>query len=104
MEQSKTGTAEKGSTIRIIISVGKATIEVPSVVGMDQASAQNTLSNAGFSVSVTNQNSDSPAGTVLAQSVPGSISADADRSVTITVSLGPASSGEDYGQGDESQG
>ena len=105
MEQSKTGTAEKGSTIRIIISIGKATIEVPSVVGMDQASAQNTLSNAGFSVSMTNQNSDSPAGTVIAQSVSGSISADADRSVTITVSLGPASSGEEEQQQiDESQG
>ena len=97
--------AEKGSTIRIIISIGKATIDVPSVVGMDQASAQNTLSNAGFSVSVTNQNSDSPAGTVIAQSVSGSISADADRSVTITVSLGPASSGEEEQQQiDESQG
>ena len=89
MEQSKVGTAEKGSTIRIIVSLGKASIEVPSVVGYDQSSATSTLQNAGFSVNAVSQASDSAAGTVIDQSPTGTISGDADRTVTIIVSTGP---------------
>ena len=89
MEQSKTGTAEKGSSIRIVVSLGHGTIEVPYVVGYDQASAESTLSSYGFSVTVYTQSSDYDAGTVIAQSKSGTISADGDLSITITVSTGP---------------
>ena len=89
MEQSKTGTAEKGSTVRIVVSMGKGTIEVPSVVGLNQSDAESTLANAGFSVGVETQHSDFNAGTVIAQSISGTVSADTSRNVTITVSSGP---------------
>ncbi len=89
MEQSKTGTAEKGSTIRIIVSVGKATIEIPSVMGYNQADATSTLQAAGFTVVVNTQHSDSESGTVIYQSPTGTISSDGDKTVTITVSSGP---------------
>ena len=89
MEQSKTGTAEKGSTIRLIVSLGKSTIEVPNVIGYDQASAISTLENAGFTVSVTQQASDITAGQVIDQSMSGTVSADSGHSVTIYVSTGP---------------
>ncbi|MDI9589823.1 MAG: Stk1 family PASTA domain-containing Ser/Thr kinase [Acidobacteriota bacterium] len=100
MEQSKTGTAEKGSTIRIVVSLGRESIEVPSVVGYDQANATSTLQNAGFAVVVNTQESDTPAGQVISQSPTGSIAADADRTVTITVSTGrPADDPDSGGDG-----
>ena len=100
MEQSKVGTAEKGSTVRIIVSLGKATIEVPSVLGYDEASATTTLQEAGFTVNVITQHDDRPAGTVIDQSPTGTIDSSADRTVTIAVSSGPEkSTTSDEGEG-----
>ncbi len=93
MEQSKTGTAEKGTTVRIVVSLGRASIQIPNVIGWDQYSAEETLEEMGFSVSIYTQASDDEAGTVIGQSRTGSISSDSDRSITLTVSSGPASSG-----------
>ena len=95
MEQSKTGTAEKGSTVRIVVSLGRGTVEVPYVVGYDQASAESTLASYGFSVTVYTQSSEYEAGIVIAQSKSGTISADSDHSITITVSTGPETVIED---------
>ena len=103
IEQSKTGTAEKGSTIRIIVSLGKSTIEVPSVVGYYQSDAEQALKDAGFSVSVETQESDQPQGVVISQSLSGSISSDSDRSITITVSTGPANNTDGNKDGQDSQ-
>ena len=94
VQQSKTNTAEKGSSILITISLGSATVEVPSVIGYDQASAESTLSSAGFNVSVETRSNDAPSGTVISQNPSGSISADADHSVTIVVSTGPETTPE----------
>ncbi len=91
MEQTRTGKADKGSTIGIVVSSGPESIEVPSVVGQDQATATETLQNAGFTVNVVTTQSDEPAGQVIDQSVYGSIGADADRTITIYVSSGPSS-------------
>ena len=99
MEQSKTGTAEKGSTVRIVVSLGRGTVEVPSVVGYDQDSAEEILAEAGFSVNVNTQANDSTAGTVIAQSVSGTVSADSVHTITITVSTGPDPSEEIPGTG-----
>ena len=92
VEQSKTNTAEKGSSVLITISLGSATVEVPNVVGYDQSSAESTLSSAGFSVSVETRSDSSSAGTVISQNPTGSISTDADHTVTIVVSTGPETS------------
>ncbi len=106
MEQSKTGTADKGSTIRIIVSVGKSTIDVPSVVGYDQASAEAALTASGFTVNVVTQSSESEAGTVITQSPSGTISSDSSLVVTITVSTGPEPSPDPSGddQSDDQSG
>ena len=100
VEQSKTNTADKGSTIVITVSLGSATIEVPSVIGYDQANAESTLSNAGFTVNVETRNDEATAGTVISQSPQGSINADADHTVTIVVSTGPKTSPEPINPGD----
>lgn len=89
VEQSKTNTADKGSTILIVISLGSSTIDIPSVIGYDQANAESTLSNAGFNVNVETRSDSAAAGTVISQSPSGSMSANADRTVTIVVSTGP---------------
>ena len=99
MEQSKTGTAEKGSTVRIVVSLGRGTVEVPNVIGYDQDSAEEILADAGFSVNVTTQASDSAAGTVISQSVSGTVSADSVHTITITVSTGPDPTEEVPGTG-----
>lgn len=39
---------DKNTTIEVILSSGKGEISIPSVVGMDEATAYSTLSNAGF--------------------------------------------------------
>ena len=95
MEQSKTGTAEKGSTIRIIISIGKADIEVPDVMGWGISDAKGYLQGQGWSVSTTEQTSDSPSGTVINQSPSGTISGGSDKSISLTVSSGPAQTPSD---------
>lgn len=46
-------TAPKGS--RVIITVAKAPSSVPGVIGMTSGQAENTLSSAGFNVTVINQ-------------------------------------------------
>jgi serine/threonine-protein kinase len=92
IEQSKTGTAEKGSTIRIIISIGKADIEVPDVMGWGLSDAKGYLEGQGWSVSVSEQTDDSVAGTIIGQSPSGTISSDSSKSISLTVSSGPAQS------------
>ena len=103
MEQSKTGTAERGSTIRIIVSLGKPGIEVPSVVGQDQTSAIETLSSQGFSVSVEMRSSDEALGIVIDQSMYGTIASDADKSITIYVSTGPQTSSSTSGHANQEE-
>ena len=97
ISQSKTGSAEKGATVKIIVSLGAQSIEVPNVVGYDQDRAEQALSNAGLTVEVQTQTSDSPKGEVIAQDPSGSISGSGDRTVTITVSSGPANGGNNGG-------
>ena len=91
-EQSKTGMAEKGSSIRIVVSSGPNNVDVPDVIGYDQDSAYETLSSAGFSVNVVTQTSDEQAGIVVGQDPQGGtkVSKDGSKSVTIYVSSGPA--------------
>jgi serine/threonine-protein kinase len=68
---------------------GGAETEVPGVVGypLDQARAQ--IDQAGFGVSVSQENAPDPSGTVIAQSPASGAFSDADN-VHLTVSKGPA--------------
>lgn len=81
--------ADKGTTVKYWISTGPEDIEVPNVVGYDQASAKSTLEKAGFTVSVATGNySDEYAeGEVMSQT-PNGGKLGKGETVTITVSKG----------------
>ena len=84
-------TLPKGSTVTITISNGPEPVSVPNTIGSDQATATTTLQNAGFTVTVVEQASDTDAaGTVIDQYPIGDISSSDGKTVTITVSTGPA--------------
>ncbi|HET6712147.1 MAG TPA: transglycosylase domain-containing protein [Actinomycetota bacterium] len=61
-------------------------VPVPSVIGLDQASAALALEDAGFYVAVRVEPSTQPAGTVIYQSPSAGTSANQTSTVTITVS------------------
>ena len=60
--------ANEGSTVRINVSKGSDQVEVPDVVGLDQADAREQLGNLGLGTNVVEVPSSQPAGTVVAQS------------------------------------
>jgi beta-lactam-binding protein with PASTA domain len=75
--------SQTGSTIVLYVSIGKA---VPDVTGDSLATAQTTLENAGFTVSVTKKVSTETAGTVLSQTPKGGQSAASGSGVALVVS------------------
>lgn len=77
----------KGATVRLTVSSGPALVSVPSVVGLDQASAQAELAAAGFHVRVSTESTTDPSqdGTVTAQDPAGGTKAPDGSTVTITV-------------------
>ena len=72
-----------------------ADIEVPDVMGWGISDAKGYLQGQGWSVSTTEQTSDSPSGTVINQSPSGTISGGSDKSISLTVSSGPAQTPSD---------
>jgi eukaryotic-like serine/threonine-protein kinase len=66
------------------------TVLVPTVIGKMQPSAQAILEDAGFEVAVKSVSNDAPRNTVLEQDPRAGDEADKGSTVTITVSLGPA--------------
>ena len=76
----------KGSTVKIKISAGAKKIQVPSVIGSTEEDAKNTLSKAGFSVTVVyEEDAGKEDGTVLKQSIDAGKEVTEDSSITITV-------------------
>jgi beta-lactam-binding protein with PASTA domain len=77
----------KGATIVVIVSSGPAEATVPSVVGLSEANAINTLQSDGFVPNVIEQDTNDPteAGRVISQSPTGSSSAPEGSTVDITV-------------------
>ena len=83
------GTSVDVSTA-IDISISDGKVVVPSVVNESEAQARSDLINAGFEPNVIKQEDGSkPAGTVLAQSPKGGVSAVKGTLVTITVATAP---------------
>lgn len=81
--------AEQGSAVTIVVSLGAGEVDVPDVVGQDEASARADLEAAGFVVTVTEQSDLTvPAGDVISQD-PGGGQAPPGSTVTIVVSTGP---------------
>jgi beta-lactam-binding protein with PASTA domain len=70
----------------------EALVSVPDVVGDDQATGTATLEGAGFVVQVvTTYSATVAAGDIISQSPSAGTDAEDGSTVTITVSLGPAS-------------
>jgi eukaryotic-like serine/threonine-protein kinase len=87
VEQSPSGRAQRGATIRLSVSKGPKMSSVPDVTSQDEASARSTLESAGFHVRVQHQEVSDPGlgGIVLSQNPTGGTSAEQGSQVTITV-------------------
>lgn len=87
-DPSAGSTVKAGSRVNVVVSNGLVT--VPRVVGESQAQAVSTLQQAGFNVSVVEQQNGSVSpGTVLAQAPTQGNKARKGTSVTITVATAP---------------
>jgi len=77
----------KGAEIKMIVSSGPAQVTVPSVVGLTEQNAVNTLQAKGFVVQIQDQEvvDASKDGRVLAQDPAGNTQADQGSTVTITI-------------------
>jgi len=84
-----------GTSADVVVTVNNAVAPVlatvPNVVGQTQATAQTTITNAGFVFAINTANSATvAAGRVISQSPVGGASAARGSTVTLLVSLGPA--------------
>jgi serine/threonine-protein kinase len=86
-------TAEKGSTVELLISTGPepvVPVEVPSVLGLQRDEAAKLLEDAGFVVQINGvEAADVEPGTVLDQDPGAGVKADLGSTVTITVAVEP---------------
>jgi beta-lactam-binding protein with PASTA domain/predicted Ser/Thr protein kinase len=78
----------KGTRVRLFLSSGPEQVAVPDVTGLSRDSAESRLHDAGFSVSVADQESDVPQGDVISQNPVGGTQLSKGDTVTITVSTG----------------
>lgn len=80
---------EKNTTITVNLSSGAGEIDVPSVKGYDEGTAESTLKDAGFKVKKEYQySSDVPEGDVISQTPDGGAKAKEKDTITIVVSRG----------------
>jgi serine/threonine-protein kinase len=86
------GTAPKGSKVIIVVSSGKAMVEIPPLEGQSATAAANTLGQLGFQTNQSVETSDSvPRGRVIRTNPPAGDRVDPKSvTVTIVVSDGPA--------------
>jgi eukaryotic-like serine/threonine-protein kinase len=81
------GSAARGSTVTLYVSKGPKEATIPDVTSQDEASAQQTLEQSGFTVDVQEQDTTDPSqdGIVLEQDPVGGTKAKPGTTVTITV-------------------
>ena len=81
-----------GSTVTVDVSAGPKQLQVPSVVGQQQAQAQQTLQSAGLGAKIVADNkSTAPQGTVTGQDPPSGTMVNPGSTVTLKVSGGGTS-------------
>ena len=82
----------QGSPVNLIIALGHELATVPDVTGMTQASAESAITAAGLTIGGITSIPDTtiPAGHVMSQSPAPGTSVSLGAAVTLTVSLGPA--------------
>jgi beta-lactam-binding protein with PASTA domain len=81
---------DDGSTVRLLVSRGRARAKVPNGVGVAQATARDRLVQAGFRVMTAEVFSDQPRGTVVAQEPPAGGLAAPGTLVRLNISKGSA--------------
>jgi beta-lactam-binding protein with PASTA domain/predicted Ser/Thr protein kinase len=81
------GSGARGSTVTLYVSKGPKEATIPDVTSQDEASAQQTLEQSGFTVDVQEQDTTDPSqdGIVLDQDPVGGTKAKPGATVTITV-------------------
>jgi eukaryotic-like serine/threonine-protein kinase len=80
-----------GSAVTLVVSSGKPKVNVPDVTGENQQTAKADLTNAGFKVTTTTQQTTStPAGNVISQSPAGGTLALPGSTVDLVVAQKPA--------------
>jgi eukaryotic-like serine/threonine-protein kinase len=79
----------RGSEVTLIVSSGPAQVAVPPVVGQTRNAAEQQLSARGLEASVTEENSDRPAGEVISQTPNAGTRVDPGSTVALVVSSGP---------------
>jgi beta-lactam-binding protein with PASTA domain len=84
-----------GTAVNLVVSSGSSTTSVPTVAGMTQTAAQNTITTAGLALgTVSHEYSDAvELGFVIRQTPEAGSTANAGEQVSIVVSDGPAPSG-----------
>lgn len=80
--------ADEGSTVRIVVSLGKEQVKVPNLVGSSQTDAEAALSALGLVGSVSEEYSDKAAGTVISQDPASGKEVAKGSTVSYVVSLG----------------
>jgi serine/threonine protein kinase len=83
---------DEGTVVHYTVSKGPAPVNVPSVVGLDVASANSTLQGAGFKVGSVPVDSNQPKDTVVSQNPAGGSTAAKGTTVTLSISKGPTTS------------
>jgi serine/threonine-protein kinase len=90
--------AEKGTEVRLLVSKGRKTAQVPDVVGQPSADAQAALKQAGFAYTIVIVPSEEPRGTVVSQDPQGGTTAPQGSKVRVNVSSGAGGGGTTTGQ------
>lgn len=86
-------TVEPGTEVRLFVSAGAGTVDVPFLEGTERAAAEQTIRDNGFTVgNVTEESSDTvPEGIVIRQTPPPNTPAQPGSSIDLVVSTGPDS-------------
>jgi eukaryotic-like serine/threonine-protein kinase len=81
--------ADKGSTVRVVVSSGPATAQVPSVDGLTRSQARARLRRLGFQIEERRESSDTvPAGKAIRTSPPANTTLEKGRQVILLISSG----------------
>lgn len=80
---------DEGTSVQIVVSLGKEKVQVPNLLDRSQADAESALAALGLTGSVTEDYSDKAAGTVISQSPDAGGEVEKGTTVSYVVSLGP---------------
>jgi beta-lactam-binding protein with PASTA domain len=81
--------ADKGSTVRVVVSSGPGTAQVPSVDGLTRSEARARLRRLGFQIEERRESSDTvPSGKAIRTSPPAKTTLEKGRQVILLISTG----------------